>query len=92
MYNTRLNYFCLIIIFLLFSNTLIAQTWAKIYGADADDFPRTIIAGYDDTYIMAGWTRSSIDYNGDFWIVNIDKFGNILWQKSYGGNDGDSAF
>lgn len=31
------------------------------------------------------------DYHGkaDAWIVNTDKFGNILWERCYGGSEGD---
>ena len=88
MHSKCVYYFCLIIMLLLFSNQLIAQTWAKTYGGDAD-FSIAIIAGYDETYTVAGRTGS---YGSDFWIMNIDKFGNILWQKSYGGNDFESVY
>lgn len=29
---------------------------------------------------------------GDFWVVNIDSLGSIIWQKCYGGSDDDEGF
>ena len=44
-------------------------------------------------YVIAGHSGSSdgdATFNNgwsDFWLLKIDSFGNLLWQKSYGGDD-----
>ncbi|OGF63622.1 MAG: hypothetical protein A2Y62_00920 [Candidatus Fischerbacteria bacterium RBG_13_37_8] len=91
MQNNRVNYFCGLIIFLLFPNFLLAQTWAKVYGlygVNSYEFSRAIIPGHDGTYIIV-----CLSFNDelDFGVVNIDTFGNIIWQKSFGGKDYDGA-
>jgi hypothetical protein len=41
----------------------------------------------DGSYIVAGWTTEPLAQagGGDFWVLKLDKDGNIQWQKTYGG-------
>ena len=67
------------------------------YGGTFDDQGQDVIE-VDDGYVFAASTNSNNgDVNGfhgvagingryDFWIVKIDFFGNIVWQKCLGGN------
>ncbi len=80
-------YFLILIIIISFK-LLIAQSWVKLYRGPALDFFGKVIPGHDDTYIGVGWTRSC-SHEADVWVVNFDKYGNMLWQKCYGGLDPD---
>ena len=35
----------------------------------------------DDGYIVAGYTQSR---NGDFWLLRLNRDGDVIWQKAYG--------
>lgn len=66
--------------------------WKKNMGGSSNDYCRNMIKTYDGNLIIAA-SSNSVDWNltanygdTDFWIVKIDTAGNILWQKSYGGN------
>jgi hypothetical protein len=76
-----------------------AVVWEKKYGGSARDAFNTITAMADGGFILAGATQSNdgdvTGYRGgvgfDIWVMKIDKDGNKLWQKTYGGTGGESA-
>jgi hypothetical protein len=62
--------------------------WNKAFGGSSSDRINSIIQGMDNSYTIAGDTRSNYDGDvganhgdDDAWTVNIDKEGKILWQK-----------
>ncbi|MGZ5247559.1 MAG: hypothetical protein ACXWV5_11020, partial [Flavitalea sp.] len=66
--------------------------WHHAYGGTGYDLPSSITASVDGGYLIAGLTTSS---DGDItlrkggfvdgWMVKIDKFGNVKWDKTVGG-------
>jgi predicted secreted protein len=66
--------------------------WDKTYGdgADESDYFRHIPIKQtsDGGYIVAGSSRSFGAKGEDFWILRLDKVGNIIWQKIFG-TDGE---
>lgn len=87
--------------------TTIAQVpqlqWQKSLGGTKDDHAYSLVQSPDGNFVIAGGAISDDgDVTGhhpstptpleDFWIVKIDSGGsNILWEKSYGGSNGDVA-
>jgi len=72
--------------------------WAKCYGGSYWDAAYAVIQTHEGGYMVVGETASD-DYDvsgnhdsSDFWAVKLDSFGNIQWQKCYGGSDADAAF
>jgi len=76
--------------------------WQKSYGGTNDDQAYSIQQSNEGGYIIAGWSDSNDgDVTGhhgaignalyDYWVVKLDSTGNIQWQKSLGGTDGDQA-
>ncbi len=73
--------------------------WQKSLGGWANDFAYSIKQTSDGGFIVAGSSESTDgDVSGnhgggapDFWVVKLNSSGNIQWQKSLGGNDGDEA-
>jgi hypothetical protein len=68
--------------------------WQKSFGGTKDDYGRQIINTSDGNYIFTAHTYS-IDGdvifnhgNSDAWVVKINPFGEIIWQKSLGGGGG----
>ncbi|MBI5057639.1 MAG: hypothetical protein HZB61_13575 [Nitrospirae bacterium] len=59
--------------------------WAKSYGGYEYDYPSSIQQTNDSGFIVAGATRSfGVGYD-DMWILKLSSYGEIEWQKSYGG-------
>ncbi len=69
-------------------------SWQRCYGGSNDDAAYDMI-NVDNGYMIVGGTGSNngdISYNhggGDGWLVRIDTNGNILWERTYGGSNGD---
>jgi hypothetical protein len=73
------------------------KLWDKTLGGSSDDELTSLELTNDGGYIMGGWSRSDASgektENGrgswDYWVVKLDSSGNKLWDKTFGGNDGD---
>lgn len=50
-----------------------------------------ITESHDSTYIIAGNLQESITEPGDLLLVKIDKYGEKIWSKTYGGQADDYA-
>jgi hypothetical protein len=62
--------------------------WQKVYGSAADDSVSAIEETWDGGYILAGSAgRSGPPARRDGWMMKIDGEGNIVWKKSYSGQD-----
>ncbi|MEO7263402.1 MAG: T9SS type A sorting domain-containing protein [Ferruginibacter sp.] len=75
-----------------------AIQWQKSFGGSNSDVGNSIRQTTDGGYIMSGWTSSNdADVSGnhggyfDGWVVKLNNFGNIAWQKSLGGTGYDLA-
>ncbi len=72
--------------------------WQKAYGGTANEIAHCIIPTADNGYMVAGETYSNdsdVTFNHgwvDCWLVKLDSMGNMQWQKTYGGSDGEVAF
>lgn len=72
--------------------------WKKCLGGSSDDFLMSVQQISDEAYIVAGFSDSNdgdVSGNhgyGDAWILKLDLYGEIIWQKCLGGSSSDSAF
>ncbi len=64
------------------------QLWAMDITPDGG----FILGGFSASDISGEKTEPSIDFNGDYWVVKLDSIGNILWDKTIGGDDGDIIY
>ncbi|TKK65545.1 T9SS type A sorting domain-containing protein [Ilyomonas limi] len=74
--------------------------WERSIGGSADDRLTDIKPTTDSGYILAGWsispasgdkTENPKGNGGDYWVVKVDKHGNIQWNKTIGGSEDDDA-
>lgn len=71
--------------------------WQKTFGGIYYDELRSIEQTSDQGFIVGGYSNSPMSGNksennigeGDFWILKLDKKGEIEWQKTFGGNKDD---
>jgi hypothetical protein len=72
-------------------------SWEKTFGGTQMEKAHSVEQTFDGGYIIAGESSSSdgdvTTNNGDrdFWIVKVNSTGNLIWQKSFGGSDWESA-
>jgi len=65
--------------------------WNQTYGGEETKFVRPLVQTGDGGYAMAGSTNAFGEGGSDFWLIKTDSFGNMIWNKTYGGADGDRA-
>jgi hypothetical protein len=72
--------------------------WQKTFGGTNTDYANAITSSADGGFVVAGGTYSNNSYDVglnhgllDMWVVKLDVNGNLLWQKTLGGNDEDNA-
>ena len=69
--------------------------WSENYGGPHNDLPSGFIETSDGSYLLGGSTlrNSTVDsityLQQDAWLVKTDSEGNMLWNKTYGGDGGD---
>jgi len=74
-------------------------TWQKSLGGTNEEWAFSIQQTSNGGYIVTGHSASTNgDVTGnhggsvDYWVVNLDNSGGIVWQKSLGGTDSDYAY
>ena len=103
-YGNDDNYYCLIEAVPDSENNLHCTGAFHHAGQSSyDDKAYSVQQTSDGGYIVAGSTRSNDgDVSGnheevwwlvwDFWVVKLDRYGDIEWQKCLGGSDSDWAY
>ncbi len=61
------------------------QQWNQTYGGTNDDYGYGFVQTNDDGYALGGRTNSFGAGSFDFWLVKTDAYGNMQWNKTYGG-------
>lgn len=68
-----------------------SSNWSKTYGGAGNDIAFSVVSTSDGGYAIAGWTDSFGSGGIDFWLVKTDAFGNMQWNRTYGGPYNDMA-
>ncbi|MCX7846000.1 MAG: hypothetical protein N2312_05220 [Dictyoglomaceae bacterium] len=66
--------------------------WHKIYGGDASDVATYIQQTTDKGYIITGWKSYTKHGQDDIYILKINKYGDIEWEKTFGGSGTDRSY
>jgi len=67
------------------------ESWEKTFGGNGWDEASFIQQTNDEGYIVAGYTFSFGEGWDDVYVIKLDKNGNKVWDKTYGGGNGDRA-
>jgi len=66
--------------------------WRGYFGGTNNDRAHAVVESDEGGFVMAGFSESNdfdiSDTQGsyDFWMVNLDANGNMLWERSFGGS------
>ena len=90
--------FCFFYLSFLFSQTPVIQ-WQKSYGGTAFDSGVGIKQTPDGGYVVVGGTTSNNGHVSglhgteyDIWVFKTNAAGNVLWQNTLGGINGDYGY
>ena len=68
------------------------QQWSSTFGGVGTDIGRKIINYNNDGFVLIGYTDSFGEGNGfNNWLIKIDELGNVIWDKTFGGDGNDRA-
>lgn len=67
------------------------KIWDKIFFELNWDCANSIIQTKDEGYVISGYTRSKGAGKADVWIIKLNNEGDMVWDKTFGGNDDDIA-
>jgi hypothetical protein len=70
------------------SATYWAETYGGRYGTDA---AYSVQQTADGGYVVAGYTTSFGAGRADVWVLKLNSWGGVEWQKAYGGDYDDEA-
>ena len=71
--------------------------WSKYFGGNFTDTPENVIQTDDNGFIIVGGSDSNdTDISSnigtyDFWVIRISATGDLVWEKSFGGDQIDEA-
>jgi hypothetical protein len=72
--------------------------WRRYFGGTNNDRAHAVVQSNDGGFVLSGFSESNdFDISNtkgsyDFWVVNIDASGNLLWEKSFGGTGIDVSY
>jgi hypothetical protein len=83
------------------SDSIGRHLWSKIFGGKGDEgavayyssitYWASMIQADDSAYVICSSTNSAGVGASDIWLFKIDKWGHLLWSRTYGGNGDDAA-
>jgi hypothetical protein len=80
------------------SITLLSQdleiNWQQCFGGSEGEGANDILKKENEYFVVGGTASDDGDItfnhgHSDGWLISIDSIGNIVWEKTYGGSDGD---
>jgi hypothetical protein len=66
--------------------------WQKTFGGSDLDYGYSVQQTSDGGYIIAGTTSSFGEGGADIYLIKTDLAGKLLWQKTFGGSNGDYGY
>lgn len=66
--------------------------WEKTFGWSMNEEANGIYEKVNGNLIVCGYTESKGSGMYDFWVMELDKEGNQLWEKTYGSDANDIAY
>jgi uncharacterized delta-60 repeat protein len=67
-------------------------TWERTFGGALQDKAYGISRMEDDGVVVVGNSRSVGGFGYDAWIIRLDRAGNLIWERDFGGLDSDQVY
>ncbi|MBL4624323.1 MAG: hypothetical protein JKY42_04190 [Flavobacteriales bacterium] len=67
------------------------QEWVCSFGGTGSEEGKSLIQTADGGYLVAGYTNSVGKGGDDVYVVKTDEFGQVVWEKNFGGEYDEQA-
>jgi len=78
--------------YLIRTNKFGDTLWTKTYGGVFMEYISSVQQTNDGGFILAGYTWSFGAGSYDAYVIKTNGVGDVLWSKTYGGNQSDAAY
>lgn len=65
------------------------EMWTKHYGGINNDIGKAIVRTSDSGFVVAGFTNSFGNGGYDGFVIKVNKLGDTMWTRTFGGTDWD---
>ncbi|MEO0127635.1 MAG: hypothetical protein ABIL44_07795 [candidate division WOR-3 bacterium] len=80
-------------VYLIRTDSLGDTVWTKTFDNNMDDdVGYSIAITSDNGFVIAGYTTPEVAGYMELWLIKTDTAGNLLWTRTYGGQDDDCAY
>jgi hypothetical protein len=66
--------------------------WNRTYGGTGWDTAHSLVVTSDGGFALVGTINAYTTDNSDFWLVKTDRYGNMEWNRTYGGTGMENAY
>jgi hypothetical protein len=66
--------------------------WTKAFSGESSDVGKSVQQTQDGGYVVCGYTSSYGAGGEDVWLIKTDADGNLLWDRTFGGERYDYGF
>ncbi|MCL6583123.1 MAG: hypothetical protein K6U11_05725 [bacterium] len=67
------------------------EEWSKILEGDGYTEIKSVRQTADGGYVAAGYTSDMDNFDYDCYVVKLNKFGDVVWERSFGRSDDEEA-
>jgi hypothetical protein len=70
------------------------KVWDRTFGGTEDKVATSVQQTSDGGYVMTGVTSGGYEVwaGGDVWLIKTDSGGNKVWERTFGGAEGDGGY
>jgi hypothetical protein len=68
------------------------SVWWRTFGGMEHDEAHAIIETDDGGYLLVGSSEPETDFNRELYVVKTSVDGDLMWERTYGGNDADIGY
>lgn len=67
------------------------EQWRQLFGDDGYEWANDLVETRDGNLVIAGYQRDRETGLRNAWVFQVNRHGDLMWSKVYGGEEGDEA-
>lgn len=67
------------------------EQWRELFGGEGYEWANDLTETRDGNLVIAGYQRDRASGKRNAWVFQVNRHGDLMWSKEYGGEQGDEA-